>query len=441
MSQAVESRDVFRSRIGTILSFAGLAIGLGNCWRFPYLCGYWGGGSFVFAYLVGVIIIVAPLAIVEVAMGKGMQKGLIDTYGTTFKNKPLGYVLGTVSGFGQWAQNFYFVAIGSTVVYFIFGCLMSLWNKMGAANMYGNFSANKPVAIGIYIIFLIAILYTGYKGVSKGIEAVSKIMIPGLFVIFIVTFIMTAMNTPHIVDGLNYYLNPDWSKLKNPNLWVAAVSQALFSIGVGPGALLIYGSHIRKDGEISLTVLTVCALDTCAGLVAGLCIIPACIAYGINPQAGPTLIFQILPVIFSEMPMGSVIGALLFFGIFFAAFTTACSNQETAVTSFSDAYHISRGKMIIILGIINLIFGLVCLFNDGFNTMAQLLTGDLLFMPFSVISGIAYVYVFGVKRIREKEIVPYSNIRLGRWFDKWVQFVALPIMVCLCAKCFISALG
>ncbi|WNV58880.1 sodium-dependent transporter [Oscillospiraceae bacterium NTUH-002-81] len=434
-----ESRDVFKNRFGMILSMAGLAIGLGNCWRFPYLCAKWGGGAFVFAYLVGVVGLVAPLAIVEVAMGKGTQKGLVDTYALTFKNKPAGYVLGSVSAFGQWAQNFYYVAIMSAIVYFAVGCGTSIWNRVAPDQIYDSLRGNKPLSIGLYVVLLGILLYTGVKGISKGIEKISNIMVPALFILFIITFVVTVATTPGIVDGLNYYLNPDFSQLANPGLWVAAVGQALFSIGVGPGALLVYGSHIKEHGEITVSVLTICAMDTCAGLLAGLCIIPACIAFGIDPQSGSSLIFKVLPVVFQKMPAGTIVGLLLFVGMFFAAFTSACSNQETAVTSYSDAFHMSRAKVVAIMGVINLAFGIPCLFSNGWESAWQLITSDFFFMPATVLGGIAYAWVFGVKKIRENQIDPDSDIKLGSWFDTWVKFIAVPIMVLLAAYTFIQA--
>ena len=434
-----ESRDVFKNRFGMILSMAGLAIGLGNCWRFPYLCAKWGGGSFVFAYLVGVIGLVVPLAIVETAMGKGTRKGLIDTYAMVYKNKPAGYVLGSVSAFGNWAQNFYYVSIMSAIVYFAVGCATSIWNRMPANQIYDSLRDNKVLGIILYIVLLGILLYAGAKGVSKGIERISNIMVPGLFILFILTFIITVATTPGIVDGLNYYLNPDFSKLANPGLWVAAVGQALFSIGVGPGALLVYGSHIKEHGEITISVLTICAMDTCAGLLAGLCIIPSCIAFGIDPQSGSTLIFKVLPVVFQQMPAGRIVGPLLFVGMFFAAFTSACSNQETALTTYSDAARQPRTKVVMIMGIVNLALGIPCLFSTGWESAWQLITSDFFYMPVTVLGGVTYAWVFGVKKIRETQINPDSDIKLGGWFDTWVKFIAVPIMIFLAAYTFIQA--
>lgn len=430
-------RDSFKSRFGMIMSIAGMSIGLGNCWKFPYLCGKWGGGAFVFVYLIGCILVIVPLAIVEVSMGKRTQAGLVQTYGDSFRCKPVGYVLGSVSSFGMYAVNFYYVVILGAIVYFIGMFATRAWNRTDVSTMYDSYTGSVASVV-IYVIIMVIMVYTALKGINKGIEKVSKIMVPSLFILFFITFIILCCTTPNMVDGLNYYLNPDFSQLGNINLWIAAIGQALFSVGVGPGCLLIYGSHLKEDAEITKSVLTICVLDTCVGLLSGLCIIPACIAYGVDPESGSTLIFRVLPVIFEEMPLGAVIGVLLFIGMFFAAFTSAIANQEVALTTFVDAYHLPRPAVAVALGIINLCIGLPCLFSEGWYNLWVNVTGDYLYMPAAAIGGIAYVYCYGVRKLRENNANPYSDIKLGRWFDRWVQIIALPIMIFLTAWNFIA---
>lgn len=144
-------------------------------------------------------------------------------------------------------------------------------------------------------------------------------------------------------------------------------------------------------------------------------------------------------MVFEKMPAGAIVGLLLFIGMFFAAFTSACSNQEAAVTSYSDAYHMSRAKVVVIMGVINLVLGIPCLFSVGWESAWQLITSDFFFMPATVLGGIAYAWVFGVKKIRENQINPDSDIKLESWFDIWVKFIAVPIMVLLAAYTFMQA--
>lgn len=437
--QKTVKRDTFHSQFGLIMSMAGLCIGLGNVWRFPYLCAYWGGGAFVFAYLIGVVLIVTPLAIVEVGIGKQIHKGLIDVYSDTYHNRTVGKVVGTTMSFLQWGQNFYYFAIVAAIIYYIYAGFTSLWNREAPEMIYTNFTeGNKPLYIALFLIVLVVVFMTGLRGVNKGIEKVSKVMVPLMIVLFILTFILTVINVPNIAVGLNYYLNPDFSKLKDPALWAAAIAQALFSIGVGPGALLIYGSHIKDDGEIPLTIVTTCALDTCAGLLSGLTIIPACVAMGIDPQSGSSLIFLVFPKVFQQIPGGNIIAGLMFIGMACAAYTSACSNQETAITTWSDGYGISRKQTIAIMAVINVVFGIWAILSPSAMNFWQTITGDFTFLPSAVIGGITYVYVFGVKKIREKSINPYTSHKLGRWFDRWVQIVAVPVMIFFMVKTFIG---
>jgi NSS family neurotransmitter:Na+ symporter len=440
MSEKVEtkSRDTFKSQFGLIMSVAGLSIGLGNCWRFPYLCGKWGGGSFVFAYLVGSILIVVPLAIIEVSVGKGTGKGNINFYSEAYHNRVVGKILGSLTAFFQWAQNFYYLAIVAAIIYFIYAAATSMWNVVEPTEIYSLFTSNTFLYIVLYMACLVLVIYTGFRGVNKGIEAISKVLVPLMIGMFILTFILTCIYTPNIVDGINYYLNPDFTKLKNPQLWAAAIAQALFSIGVGPGALLVYGSHMKYDAEVPLTIATTCAMDTMAGLLAGLTIIPACVANGIDPQSGSSLIFLVLPQVFKNIPFGNVIAIFLFLGIFCAAYTSACSNQECAITSFSDGYNWSRKKTIAIIAVLNAVFGLTCMLSESSMTFWQTATGDFTFLPSAALGGITFVYVYGIRKIREKFINPFTKYKLGRWFDHWVQFVAVPVMVFFMAKTFIE---
>lgn len=434
----VETRDSFKSQFGMIMSMAGLAIGLGNCWRFPYLCGKWGGGAFVFAYLLCALLVVFPCAIVEVGIGKGFHKGLIDVYGDSYHNKTLGYILGGFSSFCQWGQNFYYLAIVAALVYMIKATLTAEWNIVQPDLIYDTFTKNTTLYIALYLIVLALLIYTGIKGVSKGIEKISNIMVPMLFALFVITFILLCVFTPNIADGLNYYLNPDFNKLANPSLWTAALGQALFSIGVGPGALLIYGSHIKDDGEVPVAIATTCCMDTLAGLLAGLAIIPACVAMGIDPESGSGLIFIVLPTVFSKIPFGQFIGCLMFIGIICAAYTSACSNQETAITTWSDGLNIDRKKVVFIMGIINLIFGIACMLNAGQMSFWQTLTGDYTFLPFAAIGSITYAYVYGVSKIRTKFINPSTEFKMPDWFDKYIRLLAVPVLVIVMLYSFVQ---
>ena len=411
------------------MSLAGMAIGLGNCWRFPYLCAQWGGGAFVLAYLIGLILIVVPIGILEVSVGKHMQAGLIDVYSAAY-NKPVGKVLGGVSSFCNWSQNIYYLSTIAALAYLAYACVTSMWNRgVSGAEMYDHFKSSTVLYVALFLVVLALVLYTAMRGIAKGIEVLSQYAIPAMMVLFVITFILLAVTTPNIVEGLNYYLNPDFSQLKDPALWAAAVAQALFSIGVGPGIMLVYGSHMKKDSEIPLTMLTICVLDTLAALLVGLTVIPACIAYGMDPQSGSTLVFHVLPQVFERIPGGNIIALLLFIGMICAAYTSAIGNQETALTTYGDGFHWGRKKVVLIFGALNLVFGLSAMMNVNLMTFWEKLSGDFTFLPSAALGGFTYAYIIGVKKMREEAINSSSQFKLGRWFDRWVQIVAVPMMI------------
>ncbi|MBR0600498.1 sodium-dependent transporter [Sinanaerobacter chloroacetimidivorans] len=422
-------RESWGSRFGALMAMAGMAIGLGNVWRFPYMVGQNGGGAFVFAYLIVLALIVIPLAIVEAGMGKGVGKGVIDTYAHIFKNKNAGIVLGGISALLYFAMNFFFLAVIGVSLYFIYACAVGLWTTVPPDQIYDQVMANKTILVVLFMIVCLYVSYVVYRGVSKGIEKASKIMIPGIFVCFGIAIVYSIVALPGIAEGYNYYLHPDFTKLASFKLWLAAVGQALFSIGVGPGCILVYGSHLKKKDDVTQNIATVCLLDTSAALFAGFAMIPACIALGLNPEAGSKLIFVVLPTLLAEIPFGNVLGILIFLAIFFAAITSAIAQLEVPVTTFSDAFHWNRGKTVIGFTIITIVCSIPAVYSQSILDFWSNLAGNYGFIVTAGIGAIAWIYVYGVKKIREEYINPTSDIVLPKAFDFLIKYIAGPIMI------------
>lgn len=339
-------RENWASRFGLLMAMAGMAIGLGNVWRFPYLVGYYGGGPFVFAYLVSLLLIVVPLGIVEAAFGKGIQGGTLTAWTAIAKNSKVGNLVGGIFASGYATMNFFYMSVLAGSLYFIYAFAKDMKSQMDPSIIYDYMKSDDTTIFMILtVVGTIALIYILYKGIVSGVEAVSKFMIPALFVIFLIIIIFTLFTVPNIAEGYNYYLNPDFEKLASLRLWKDAVGQALFSVGVGPGCILVYGSHIKRDEDVTLSFTTVAVLDTAAALLAGFAIIPTCVALGLDPQSGSGLIFMVLPAALAQIPMGNFLGILAMLAIFFAGFTSAIAQAEVAVTSFSDAFHWNRKKL------------------------------------------------------------------------------------------------
>ena len=297
----LQDREQWTSRIGFILASAGMAIGMGNIWKFPYLVGKYGGGAFVLAYLILVIAIAIPLLMLEAAIGKKVQKGAMDAHAFATGNEKLGTITGGFGALIGACVNFTYCAIIGYSVYYIYVALTAKWTVMGTEEIFAQFLGNRAI---LTLVFVFVVLVTGFvvsRGVVKGVERACKIMIPTIFVAFGVMLVRT-LTLPNVAAGLNFYMAPDFSALADPNVWFIALGQAFFSVGVGPGFLIAYGSRLKPDDDIALNMTTIAFLDTSIALLAGFALIPAVIALGFDPKAGAELIFIIIPAIFQSYP-------------------------------------------------------------------------------------------------------------------------------------------
>jgi NSS family neurotransmitter:Na+ symporter len=422
------SRESWGSRFGIIMSTAGMCIGLGSVWRFPYMVGENGGGAFVVAYLLVLLAFVLPLTVVEMGIGKGIGKGVIDTYERIFRNKAFATALGGVQVLLYMAMNFFFLAILGICLYFLYVCSFSLWETIPPDQIYAHIMGEKWTMFALFMIICLYVSYVIWRGIGPGIEKVSKVMVPGIFVCFAITIVYTAVQVPDIAKGFNFYLDPDFSKL-TPKVWVAAVGQALFAVGVGPGCVLVYGSHLGKKEDVSMNATNICLLTLCAGLIAGMAIIPPCIAFGLDPASGSKLIFVVIPTLLSQIPFGNILGIFIFGAIFFAAITSAFAQLEVAVTTFMDRFSLSRGLVTLVMTVVTLACSIPAIFDEQVRIFWENVSGNYGFTVTAGIGAISFCWIFGVRRIREEFVNPTSDFQLGRKFDFWTKYVAAPVML------------
>lgn len=435
MGQQLENRESFASRFGMLMSIAGMAIGLGNVWRFPYLVGHWGGGAFVFAYLVCLAVIVVPLGLVECSFGKGIQAGVLDAWEKITHSKTAGRIVGSVFAVGYSSMNFYFMVVLAATMYFMYAFATDMKSRVDPSIMYEYMQNDQTsIILALTILGTLALIFILYKGIVAGVEAVSKWMIPGLFVIFAIIIVFALIFVPNIAEGYNYYLNPDFSQLTNLQLWADAAGQALFSIGVGPGCILVYGSHIKRNADITVSYASVCLLDTGAALIAGFAIIPTCVALGLDPQSGEGLIFIVLPSALAQIPFGNFLGILAMLAIFFAGFTSAIAQMEVAVTSFTDGLHVNRKKCVLFFGAITMVMCIICAINDSQFDFWNNFSGNYVFIVTAGLGAIGYNWIYGTKKIRLEYMNPGSEVQLGSWFDPLVKFISVPLMLIIMAN-------
>ncbi len=435
------STENYVGAFGAIMSMAGMAIGLGNVWRFPYMVGANGGAAFVLAYPVCVFLVVIPMAIIEAGYGKGIGKGLMEAYEAALHNKFLSKIIGGVCAFIYYSMNFYFIPIMATCFYFIYVCATGMWNQVPAAEIYDLGQANHALMVGLVLINVLVIGVIVYRGVDNGIEAASKVMVPMMFVFFIIMIIFAAVSIQGIGKGYDFYMHPDFSVWKHPSLWVAAMGQALFSVGVGPGCVLIYGSHLKKGDDVSLSLTAVCLLDTSIAVIAGMAMIPACVAMGLETDSGARLIFLILPALFQQLPMGRILGILCFTAIWFAAVTSAVAQTEIPTVTYMHGFNKSRHSVAIILTVVNFIMAAIAVYSEAFLNFWSDFSGNYGFIITAGVGAIVYGYIFGANKIMDDFVNPTSDVKLGKWFSTYVKCIVIPILVIIMINSLFPFLG
>ncbi len=352
------NRGQFGSKFGFIMAAAGSAVGLGNIWRFPYLTGENGGGAFVFLYLCCVLAIGIPLLFNEIALGRLSGKNPIGAFKDTGSTKfwMIGPILALCVSF--FVTSYYGVIAGWTIGY-IYTSLT------GASMSFADFQANPLIVISLFVAFIGLNLLIVTKDIAKGIEKASKILMPILFVLVLLV-ILRSVSLPGAAEGLRYFLVPDFSKI-NGATFLKALSQCFFSMSIGWGIMITYGSYLPKTESIIKSSLWIGLLDTTVALMGGLMIFPAVFAFGMEPNQGPTLVFQILPHIFGEMPGGNIVGAIFFLLLCIAALTSTISMIEVPASWLIDEKKFSRKKAAWIVCIAAIVVGIPSALSKGAN--------------------------------------------------------------------------
>jgi len=350
------NRGEWSSKIGFILAASGSAIGLGNIWRFPYIVGQNGGAAFVVVYLLIVVIIGLPYMLGELALGRTSQKnpvGAIDAITPGSSWKGVGY-LGVITGLG--ILSFYSVIAGWTVGY-IFKMLS------GHPGSFGSFISDPLQVIILYAFFIVITATIVHGGVSGGIERWSKILMPVLFVLM-VGLIIYANSLPGSGKGLEFYLMPDFSKIDG-RVILAALGQAFFSLSLGMGLMITYGSYVTKSDDLFSSAGYIVFFDSLIAIMAGLIIFPALFASGLNPEEGAKLVFVVFPELFMKMPAGTIVGAIFFLLLSVAALTSTISLLEVPVAFMVDEKKVPRKKIVWIIAFATFLLGLPSALSQG----------------------------------------------------------------------------
>ncbi|MDE6754837.1 MAG: sodium-dependent transporter [Muribaculaceae bacterium] len=379
MSLRNEERAVFGSKFAAIATTVGSAVGLGNIWRFPYEAGIHGGGAFMICYIAFVFLIGVPVLIAEYSIGRSTRSNIFGAYRKLAPGKNFHFAgyLGIIASL--LILSFYSVVAGWTIEY----CIASLCGQLDFSNTeigHRQFlqltTGWRPVIWTVIFLFCNTFILLG--GVTKGIERASNILMPILFLLLI-SFCINSLTLPGCREGLSFLFNPDFSKI-NSSVLLGALGQAFFSMSLGLGCMMTYASYFNKETRLGKTALITSGLDTAVAILSGVIIFPAVFSFNLSPEAGPTLVFEVLPHIFTQLPGGIIWSTLFFLLLFLASLTSTVSMSEISITFFCEEKKMSRKGATLLSSGIALIGGLLCALS--FGPLAEIKIFGLTFFNF-----------------------------------------------------------
>lgn len=371
-----KKRGSFTGGIGFVLAAAGSAVGLGNLWRFPYLAAQYGGGIFIFVYIILALTFGFALLTTEIAIGRKTGLSPVLAYKKlSSKFSFLGYIAALVPVIIMP----YYCVIGGWVTKYITVYIQGMASPAAADGFFPSFIGDTFSPLVFFLIFLILTVIVVMLGVEKGIEKMSRFLMP-LLIVLTVGISVYVLTIPGALDGLKYYLLPDFSKFSFTTV-AAAMGQLFYSMSIAMGIMITYGSYTKKSVSLSKSVNQIEIFDTVVALLAGMMIVPAVYVFSGEAgmqSSGAGLMFQTLPKVFEQMPGGNLVGLLFFVLVFFAAITSSISIMEAIVSSLMDKFHLTRVKSgLIVIGIC-ILLGVPSSLGNGVWSNIQILGMDFL---------------------------------------------------------------
>ncbi len=363
-------RENFRSRLGFLLISAGCAIGIGNVWRFPYITGTGGGGLFVLIYLFFLLIMGVPILTMEYAIGRASGKSSALAFHTLKPEGKKWHFMRWTALAGNYLLMMFYTTVAGWMLYYFYltatGAFVGL-DPSGVAVVFTEM-LDKPLVMAGYALGITVVGFAICSlGLNKGVERITKWMMLALLGIMLILAVRS-VSLSGGSEGLKFYLLPDLERAMETGIGtviVNAMNQSFFTLSIGIGAMMIFGSYLKKDRSLLGESITVCCLDTFVALVAGMIIFPACFAFGVEPDSGPSLVFITLPNVFNEMVGGRLWGSLFFLFMTFAAFSTVIAVFENIIAMTGEIFGMSRKKACVINGILVSVLSMPCVL--GFN--------------------------------------------------------------------------
>ncbi len=346
------AREKMASRLGFLFVSAGCAVGLGNVWRFPYITGKYGGAVFVAVYLFFLLLMALPLLIMEFSVGRASRQNLGNAFRILEPEGTKWHYMGWISLVGSYLLMMFYIPVSGWMLSYVWKTASGQLS-LPASQLPEAFGAmlSDPIGMTLWAVLVSVISFsTCACGLRKGVERVVKFMMSGLLVILLGLAVRSVF-LPGGMEGLRFYLAPDWQRAMDAGIWSLindAMDQAFFTLGLGIGSICIFGSYIGKEHTVTQESLFIVGLDTFVALISGLIIFPACFAFGMEPGAGPGLIFITLPNVFNEMSGGIFWGTLFFIFMSAAALTTVITVVENIVSYSMDVWKWTRRKSVLV---------------------------------------------------------------------------------------------
>jgi len=443
----MSQNEQWTSKLGFILASAGSAIGIGAIWKLPYVAGTSGGGAFFLLFILFTAIIGLPLLLAEFVLGRHTQKEAIRAYDAVAPGslwKGIGY-LGVITCFIL--LSFYSV-VGGWILQYIFASVTGQLNGVSDyGSLFNSTIANPTSAVISQLVFLLLTIVVVARGIQNGIEKANKILMPALFILFII-IIIRSLTLDGAMEGVSFFLYPDFSKLTSQTI-LFAMGQAFFSLSVGVSVMVTYSSYLSKQQNLPKSAISISALNILISLLAGLAIFPAVFSMGVKPTEGPGLLFIVLPSIFEQLPFGIVFQTFFLALFLFATLTSAFSMLEIIVASLAKGEQHKRIKLSWILGLLIFVVGIpsalsygllsdVSIFGKSIFDAFDFLVSNIL-MPLGALL-IAIFVPWKMKKDVLIEEFKHGSANVKRWFSLWllaIRYIA-PVLIIIV---FLNMLG
>ena len=443
-------RENLKSRLGFILLSAGCAIGIGNVWRFPYIVGNYGGGIFVLFYLSFLALIGIPVLTIEFSIGRASQKSTAKAYQELEPRGTKWHLHSNFAIAGNYILLMFYTTVAGWMLYYFYKFAVGGFVGLDTANVKNTFN-NLLASPATMTFWMLVVVVLGFGvcslGLQKGVEKITKVMMTALLGLIIILAIH-AVRLDGGIDGVKFYLLPNFEKIQEVGFFkliTTAMNQAFFTLSIGMGSMMIFGSYIDKSRTLLGESINIALLDTFVAIIAGLIIFPSCFAFNVEPDSGPSLIFITLPNVFTSMRGGRIWGSLFFLFMTFAAFSTVIALFENILTCCVEKFNITRKKAVLINIIIISVLSLPCVF--GFNILSSIhpLGGESTILDFEdflvsnlILPAGSLMYLFFCISKRGwgfdnylKEANTGVGPKIPRWIKPYYKYVMPIIMLIL----------